>query len=130
MGHAKMAGSVGNVVNVGELLKQHQPETVRFLLLNTHYRSPIEWTEERLREIGRALQGFSRFFERYERVSGRTFFTLPVPLHRDQMTADITQKIAIVTHQPDLEFLQELTRLRERFFDCMDDDFNTGGAIG
>ena len=41
-GHAKMAGSVGNVVNVVDLLKQHSPETVRFLLLGTHYRSPIE----------------------------------------------------------------------------------------
>src|SRR5579883_959056 len=46
MGHAKMAGSVGNVINVGDLLKSHQPETVRFLLLNTHYRSPIEWRSE------------------------------------------------------------------------------------
>src|SRR5207237_10551015 len=40
MGSAKMAGSVGNVVNIADLLKRHHPETVRFLLLSTAYRSP------------------------------------------------------------------------------------------
>src|SRR5919109_253965 len=54
MGTAKMAGSVGNVVNVVDLLANHHPETVRFLLLNTHYRSPIEYSEERLQEVRRS----------------------------------------------------------------------------
>src|SRR5262249_2716507 len=75
MGHAKMAGSVGNVVNVVDLLKQHDPETVRFLLLSTHYRSPIEYGEDRLAEMGRALEGFYRFFERYQRITGADFLT-------------------------------------------------------
>src|SRR6516162_4117088 len=84
MGHAKMAGSVGNVVNVVDLLKQHDPETVRFLLLATHYRSPIEWSDERLGEVKRSLDGFYRFFERYERATGRTFFELQVPWRSKQ----------------------------------------------
>src|ERR1051325_5408352 len=69
MGTAKMAGSVGNVVNVVDLLQRHQPETVRFLLLSTHYRSPIEYSAERLVEVGRSLEGFYRFFERFERIT-------------------------------------------------------------
>ena len=56
MGTAKMAGSVGNVVNVADLLKKYSPETVRFLLLSTHYRSPIEYSEERLSEVQRSLE--------------------------------------------------------------------------
>src|SRR5260370_36988797 len=60
MGTAKMAGSVGNVVNVVDLLKQHAPETVRFLLLATHYRSPIEWSEERLAGLKKSLDGIYR----------------------------------------------------------------------
>ena len=56
MGKAKMAGSVGNVVNVVDLLKKYHPETVRFLLLSTHYRSPIEYSEERLQEVKRSLE--------------------------------------------------------------------------
>src|SRR5205823_8331079 len=79
MGHAKMAGSVGNVVNIVDLLKQHQPETVRFLLLGTHYRSPIEWSDERLAEVRKALDSFYRFFERYKRITGNSFFSLQPP---------------------------------------------------
>src|SRR5438128_4758310 len=76
MGHAKMAGSVGNVVNIGDLLQKHHPETVRFLLLATHYRSPIEYSDEQLAEKATALQGFYRFFERYERITQGSFFSL------------------------------------------------------
>src|SRR6266545_7186120 len=76
MGHAKMAGSVGNVVNVVDLLQKHDPETVRFLLLSTHYRSPIEYSDERLIEVAKALETFSRFFERYQSVYGIDFYQL------------------------------------------------------
>src|SRR6266513_2355356 len=50
MGAAKMAGSVGNVVNIVDLLQKYHPETVRFLLLSTHYRSPIEYSDDQLAE--------------------------------------------------------------------------------
>jgi cysteinyl-tRNA synthetase len=109
MGHAKMAGSVGNVVNIADLLQRHHPETVRFLLLATHYRSPIEYSDERLVEVGKALQGFYRFFERYERITGESFYT------RSEPTASTTVEIA---------------GLRTRFLEYMNDDFNTGGATG
>ncbi len=109
MGTAKMAGSVGNVVNIGDLLRRHHPETVRFLLLSTHYRSPIEYSEERLVEVAKALQGFYRFFERYERITGQSFYALPAAK---------------------AEASGEVAALRGRFLECMDDDFNTGGAVG
>src|SRR5438874_9758582 len=79
MGTAKMAGSVGNVVNIADLLQKHHAETIRFLLLATHYRSPIEYSDERLIEVGKALQGFYRFFERYERITGESFYSLSKP---------------------------------------------------
>jgi cysteinyl-tRNA synthetase len=109
MGHAKMAGSVGNVVNIADLLQRHHPETVRFLLLATHYRSPIEYSDERLVEAGKALQGFYRLFERYERVTGESFYTVGEP------------GTAVTGVWGDL---------RSRFLDHMADDFNTGGATG
>jgi cysteinyl-tRNA synthetase len=110
MGHAKMAGSVGNVVNIVDLLQKYHPETVRFLLLATHYRSPIEYNDDRLVEVGKALQGFYRFFERYERVTGESFYAI----------------------RPELEVQATgvFDDLRKRFLDHMDDDFNTGGATG
>jgi cysteinyl-tRNA synthetase len=116
MGTAKMAGSVGNVVNIADLLKRHSAETVRFLLLSTHYRSPIEYSEERLEEIAKSLQGFYRFFERYERIAGSSFFSLE---RRQLSDRDIRGSL-----------IDELNALRRRFFEYMDDDFNTGGATG
>ena len=63
MGTAKIGRSVGNVVNIADLLQHHNPETVRFLLLSTHYRSPIEYSEDRLNEVAKSLQSFYRFFD-------------------------------------------------------------------
>jgi len=77
MGTAKMAGSVGNVVNMGDLLQKHAPEDYRFLLLNTHYRSPIEYSDDRLIEMQKALDSFHRFFERLERITKTGFYGLP-----------------------------------------------------
>jgi cysteinyl-tRNA synthetase len=120
MGTAKMAGSVGNVVNVSDLLRRHQPETVRFLLLSTHYRSPIEWTDERLGEVKRALDSFYRFFERYQRVTGASFYEAAAPKTRAEGDAIPAAG----------ESGNEVRRLRRAFLECMDDDFNTGGAVG
>jgi cysteinyl-tRNA synthetase len=119
MGKEKMAGSIGNVVNIVDLLKRHSAETVRFLLLNTHYRSPIEYSEERLAEVRRSLDNFYRFFERYQRIRGGSFYDLAAPA-----------KHAPFDESPPSEFLNEISRLRSTFLDCMSDDFNTGGAIG
>jgi cysteinyl-tRNA synthetase len=119
MGTAKMAGSVGNVVNVADVLQRHSPETVRFLLLSTHYRSPIEYSDERLTELGRSLQGFYRFFERYQRITGKSFYALEAPQAR-----------APLSSSGGGELLAEAARLRDQFLEHMDDDFNTGGATG
>jgi cysteinyl-tRNA synthetase len=135
MGQAKMAGSVGNVVNVVNLFRQHQPETVRFLLLSMHYRSPIEWSDDRLGEVRRALDGFYRFFERYERVTGGRFVDVLVPPGRDSFKQGLDQYWSRfqdpkgnVTEAS--RFLIEIKRHRDLFLVHMDDDFNTGGAIG
>ncbi len=117
MGDKKMAGSVGNVINVVDLLQKHDPETVRFLLLGTHYRSPIEWSEKHLAEVWRALDGFYRFFERYQRIAKKSFHAVTAPTRRADFPATT-------------DFLHEVGRLRERFLENMDDDFNTGGAVG
>jgi cysteinyl-tRNA synthetase len=120
MGQAKMAGSVGNVVNVVDLLKQHSPETVRFLLLGTHYRSPIEWSEERLVETRRALEGFYRFFERYQRITGSSFYAIEAPSKSAPFDASAANA----------DWLAEVAQRRNSFLELMDDDFNTGGAVG
>jgi cysteinyl-tRNA synthetase len=105
---------------VSEVLAEHNPETVRFLLLSTHYRRPIDYSEERLEEVHRGLENFYRFFERFERVTSQSFY---------QLIAHESQR----SFQPQgehREFLEDVVRHRAAFLEAMDDDFNTGGAIG
>jgi cysteinyl-tRNA synthetase len=136
MGHAKMAGSVGNVVNVVDLLKQHDPETVRFLLLATHYRSPIEWSDERLGEVKRSLEGFYRFFERYQRITKNSFLTLEVPWRSKQdFDAELSRVFprfsdAHGVSRIGANYVIAIQQYHDRFLEQMDDDFNTGGATG
>lgn len=116
MGTAKMAGSVGNVVNIADLLQRHHAETVRFLLLSTHYRSPIEYSEDRLNEVRRSLESFYRFFERYQRITGASFH-------------DVGASRTQAEHAKAKE-QSESEKFYEEFCNLMDDDFNTGGAVG
>ncbi|MGC1467096.1 MAG: cysteine--tRNA ligase [Pseudolabrys sp.] len=51
----KMSKSLGNFVTIHELLKDWPGEVVRFTMLQTHYRQPINWTVAGLREAQRAL---------------------------------------------------------------------------
>jgi cysteinyl-tRNA synthetase len=124
MGTAKMAGSVGNVVNVVDLFKQHSAETVRFLLLNTHYSSPIEWSDERLTQIQRNVDSFYRFFERFELITGNNFYQLPAP-------GKLVESKLQGKHEPGpTDRVGWLSRNYGRqFLEQMDDDFNTGGAV-
>ncbi|MDX1967439.1 MAG: cysteine--tRNA ligase [Planctomycetaceae bacterium] len=118
---AKISKSTG-AGSFKELLKSHAAETVRFFLLATHYRSPIDFSDERLQETAKSLDGFHRLFETYERVSGSSFFTLVPPATRSEAPASSSPRFP--------EFAQELAAHRQRFLDAMDDDFNTGGAVG
>ena len=115
-----MSKSQGNEVVVSAVLERHRPETLRFFLLASHYRRPIDYSHERLEEIERALQGFYRFFERYERITAEKFDDLKVPERR----ADFNSTGASAV------FLNAIDQHRAAFLECMDDDFNTGGAIG
>jgi len=51
----KMSKSVGNVLLLRELLDQHPGEVIRLGLLTAHYRQPLDWTEQLLRDSRRRL---------------------------------------------------------------------------
>ena len=116
----KLAGSKG-AASVKELFAKHDPETIRFFLLATHYRSPIDFSDERIAETGKSLEGFYRLFETYERAAGQSFYALKPATIRGNNPAISEEGDALVT---------ELNTLRQRYLDSMDDDFNTGGAVG
>ena len=54
-----------------DMLKQFSGETIRFFVLSTQYRRPIDYSEERLREVETGMETFYRLFKRYERVTRR-----------------------------------------------------------
>ena len=84
----KMAGSIGNVLNVDAALKAVSGEVLRFFILNTHYRSPIDlgdWDPKSgsipsgLLAAKSAYETFSRFAESVQRVTGDAFADFKAP---------------------------------------------------
>jgi cysteinyl-tRNA synthetase len=106
------------VVLMSDLLRRHDPDTLRSLFLTSHYRRPTDYGPSRLDEIGRGLQTFHNLFDRFERVTGESFYTLPGPNRRADLDVGSS------------ELLREVGEHRQRFLDAMDDDFNTGAAVG
>ncbi len=51
----KMSKSLGNFFTVREVLKQYRPEIIRFFILSSHYRSPLNYSDESLNEAFVAL---------------------------------------------------------------------------
>jgi cysteinyl-tRNA synthetase len=104
------------IVLMGDLLRDHDPDTLRALLLSSHYRRPIDYGPSRLDEVARGLLAFRNLFERFERLTGESFYALAA---EDRDRADrVPSAIA------------EVEEHRARFLEAMDDDFNTGGALG
>jgi cysteinyl-tRNA synthetase len=106
------------VVLMSDLLAQHDPDTLRALLLSSHYRRPIDYGAGRLEELAKGLQAFHKLFERFERITGTSYFGLAAPKTRAEGDAHA----ALAS--------EEIATIRGRFLDAMDDDFNTGGALG
>ena len=67
-----------------DMLKQFSGETIRFFVLSTQYRRPIDYSEERLHEVETGMDTFYRFFKRFERITGESFYSLAAPATRKQ----------------------------------------------
>jgi cysteinyl-tRNA synthetase len=106
----------GTIVLMSDLLMSYAPDSLRVLLLSSHYRRPIDFGPTRLEEIERSLQTFYRTFERFEELTGRSFYALDSNERRSD--------------DPQRALPSEIAEHRQRFLDAMDDDFNTGGALG
>ncbi|HEX4149958.1 MAG TPA: cysteine--tRNA ligase, partial [Pirellulales bacterium] len=119
---AQEAGKIGKskgAAPFSELLAKYPGETIRFFLLASHYRRPIDYSEERISEVQSGLEKFYRFFERYQRITGQNFYQLP---YAAQRPANVPPAAS--------ELMRQVNEHRQRFLEFMDDDFNTGGAIG
>lgn len=104
----KMSKSLGNFFLVIDILEHFRPEIVRYFILSTHYRSPLDFSDERLEEAGRSLERLKTARENLKHLS-----TFPAG-----------------TASEDSEMLvQAANDGMAEFTDAMDDDFNTALAI-
>jgi cysteinyl-tRNA synthetase len=90
------------------------------MLLSTHYRRPIEFTEEVLTAARKGLATFERLFERITRL-GRQ------PLGDD--TPDMDKVAGVLLEGENGYFARAALAHRMKWLEMMDDDFNTAGAI-
>ncbi len=103
-----------------DMLKQFDPEAIRFFILSSHYRRPIDFSLERIEQVATGLEAFYRFFKRYERITGDNFYATATPKTRAEGAFE----------PGEAPLLKQVHEFREKFLEAMDDDFNTGGAIG
>ncbi len=108
----KMSKSLGNFFTIKEVLDKFDPEVVRFFLLSTHYRSPIEFSDEQLRE---AASSIDRYYSTIVRIND---FLLKEPVAKEGFSD--AGKI----------FEELILSFKENLEEAMDDDFNTALALG
>jgi cysteinyl-tRNA synthetase len=101
----KMSKSTLHFFLAEEVLREFDPETVRYYLLSTHYRSPIEFNRERLAEAGAALRRLKTALEAADRARETAGPAEPVRSEASD-------------------------RARQGFREAMEDDFNSAKALG
>ena len=109
----KMSKSLGNFFTIRDLLDNYHPEILRFFLLTTHYRSPIDYSDQSLKDAETALE--------------RIYTTLAAIDTLISNGADAGNSAQTEERDADTEEL--INSLGERFEEAMDDDFNSALAI-
>ncbi|NUQ80683.1 MAG: cysteine--tRNA ligase [Bacteroidetes bacterium] len=66
----KMSRSKGNVMNLKDLLRSYDPMVLRFFVLNSHYRSPIDFSAEAILAAGRGFERLMQTAGPYLKITG------------------------------------------------------------
>ncbi|HEY5517520.1 MAG TPA: cysteine--tRNA ligase [Coriobacteriia bacterium] len=108
----KMSKSLGNFLLLKDVLATYPVPVIRLLMLQTHYRSSLDYSTDRLDEAATACERISNMVRTVRWAQGRPAAGGGAPeAEREALSS------AIAT-------------ARERFVSEMDDDFNTAGALG
>ena len=113
----KMSKSLGNFFTIREVLKQYDPETLRFFILSAHYRSPIDFSDQNLEE---AQSGLERIYA--------CLAALDDLLSHEQPPSGSNSFGGL--SPVGLELQERLNQFLPRFVEAMDDDFNAAQALG
>jgi cysteinyl-tRNA synthetase len=107
----KMSKSLGNFFTVRDVRAKFSAVVVRLFMLSAHYRSPINFSRE-------TLEGASHAQARLRNGWAEIKFALAA------------RPCDAVPCEPDAALRESVREARELFDECMEDDFNTAGAIG
>ncbi len=114
--HEKMSKSLGNILAIRDLLREHHPEALRLFLLSTHYRSPVDFSFQSMLEARgnldrfyTALLGIEEFLEKGKPVA---------VLEPNKLKGAA------------LEAYDKVSSIKEKFQEALEDDFNTALALG
>jgi cysteinyl-tRNA synthetase len=105
----KMSKSLGNFFTIREIFEKSKwpeaetGEMLRYFLLGTHYRSPLDFSDKSIEEAKNALNGFYDLFKRVKESEDRA--------------------------AGDKGLMEAIERCKVTFREAMDDDFNTSVAI-
>lgn len=102
----KMSKSLGNFFTLEDIFKKFDPMIVRLFLFSQHYRSPLDFSDDKLEETQRSFQHIKDSLNRINSVSadGRTHMPLP-------------------------RNAKKINSMEKEFFAAMDDDINTARAV-
>ena len=116
----KMSKSLGNFMLLHDLLKEYEPNVIRLLMLQTHYRSPLDFSDERLKEAATSLERIQSLVDRGAFVIEKSNeLKAKRQLSRQMFPSAASTELQSAYRAAGLNFKIE-----------MDDDFNTAGAVG
>ncbi|MBJ6724783.1 cysteine--tRNA ligase [Geomesophilobacter sediminis] len=106
----KMSKSLGNFFTIKQVLEHCDAEVLRFFLLSSHYRSPLDFSDQNLKE---SQAGLERIYNSLAGIDERLLGSATAAAGEE--AAELEEKVAA---------------LPGRFREAMDDDFNTALALG
>lgn len=108
----KMSKSLGNSVYLKDILKNYDSDTLRFYMLSTHYRKPMNYTKEGMSYAENSVKKLDNAKNRIDEL------ILTAEEKENFMLADDERRI-----------IEKADDIEKRFKDAMDDDLNTAQAI-
>ena len=106
----KMSKSLGNFFTVRDILKEYEAEDIRMFMLSAHYRSPLNFSREMMAQ---ARAGLMRLYTARDRLD-----FLLAHAHDGEPSAE------------EQELIARAEAALPSFYEAMDDDLNTAGALG
>ena len=116
MGGDKMSKSLGNLITVKEILKQCSSDAIRLFIINSHYRSPLTYSEDSLEAAETAMERLRQAARKVEKTSGKD--TLDSELFKNRFIESMdddfntAQAIAVL-----FELAREINRALENDID-------------